>query len=68
MYYFRYPIEGGNGEQYLPVATTRPETILGDTAVAVHPEDARFSQFVGGRCRVPLTNRCLSDRAFATLQ
>ena len=39
MYHFRYPVAGGSGE-HLPVATTRPETILGDTAVAVHPEAA----------------------------
>ena len=41
LYYFRYPVEGG--EHFLPVATTRPETILGDTAVAVHPERRALS-------------------------
>lgn len=39
------------------VATTRPETILGDTAVAVHPEDPRFAQFIGRQCAVPFTDR-----------
>lgn len=62
MYYFRYPVDGedgsNEGEDFLPVATTRPETILGDTAVAVHPEDPRFARFVGRRCRFPLTDRC----------
>ena len=38
MYFFRYPVADAEGEEHLPVATTRPETILGDTAVAVHPE------------------------------
>lgn len=57
MFYFRYPVEGGVDDDYLPVATTRPETILGDTAVAVHPEDPRFAKFLGKRCRVPLTDR-----------
>lgn len=62
MFYFRYPVDCGDGsdegEEFLPVATTRPETILGDTAVAVHAEDPRFARFVGRRCRVPLTDRC----------
>jgi len=51
LYFFQYPVESGEG--FLPVATTRPETILGDTAVAVHPEDERYKQFVGKRCVVP---------------
>lgn len=37
-----YPVAGTDGSEFLPVATTRPETILGDTAVAVHPEDERY--------------------------
>ena len=45
MYHFRYPIAGSSGE-HLPVATTRPETILGDTAVAVHPEALRVVFYV----------------------
>ena len=43
LYYFRYPVEGG---EHLPVATTRPETILGDTAVAVHPADERYRHLI----------------------
>ena len=39
------------------VATTRPETMLGDTAVAVHPEDERYRALIGGRVRLPLTER-----------
>lgn len=53
LYYFRYPVAGGGDA--LPVATTRPETILGDTAVAVHPEDPRFAHLVGHECEVPLS-------------
>ena len=54
LYYFNYPIQGGG---YLPVATTRPETILGDTAVAVHPADERFAAYVGRTALVPILNR-----------
>ncbi len=54
LYYFKYPVAGGG---YLPVATTRPETILGDTAVAVHPNDARFTDYVGQTALVPILNR-----------
>ena len=54
LYYFKYPIQGGG---YLPVATTRPETILGDTAVAVHPDDSRFAEYVGRTALVPILNR-----------
>ena len=53
LYYFKYPVAGGGDA--LPVATTRPETILGDMAVAVHPEDARFAHLVGRECEVPLS-------------
>ena len=44
MYYFRYPLADGAGydKDYIVVATTRPETMLGDTAVAVHPDDERY--------------------------
>eukprot|EP00967_Tisochrysis_lutea_P105201 scaffold160217_cov30-Tisochrysis_lutea.AAC.5 len=55
LYYFSYPLADGSGS--IPVATTRPETILGDTAVCVHPEDERFSQYVGKEVRVPGTER-----------
>ncbi len=50
----RYPVEGGG---FIEVATTRPETMLGDTAVAVHPEDARFAALVGRHAILPLTGR-----------
>src|SRR5213594_369179 len=53
LYYIRYPVERGP-RPYLTVATTRPETLLGDTAVAVHPTDARHAGFVGKVARVPL--------------
>ena len=46
-----------DSEESLPVATTRPETILGDTAVAVHPEDARYKHLIGKQCLVPFVNR-----------
>ena len=42
---------------YIPVATTRPETILGDTAVAVHPDDERYRHLIGKTCLVPMLNR-----------
>jgi len=55
LWYIRYPLTGGNGE--LTVATTRPETMFGDTAVAVHPDDKRYQQFIGKTVKLPLTNR-----------
>lgn len=56
LYFFKYMLADGSGD-YLPVATTRPETILGDTAVAVHPEDDRYKKFVGKMALVPILNR-----------
>ena len=68
LYTFKYPLEplytdgssnsssSGEGE-YIPVATTRPETILGDTAVCVHPADPRYEAYIGRMCRVPTTGR-----------
>ena len=56
LYYINYPIEGLEAS-YLCIATTRPETILADVALAVHPEDARYAALHGKRVRVPLTNR-----------
>ena len=53
-YTFRYPLKEGG---FLEVSTTRPETILGDTAVAVHPEDARYRDAVGKTARVPILAR-----------
>jgi len=52
---FRYPLAAGGG--YLVVATTRPETMLGDTAVAVHPDDPRYRDLVGQAIRLPLAER-----------
>jgi valyl-tRNA synthetase len=56
LYYFKYLIDGMDGE-YVPVATIRPETILGDTAVAVHPEDERYQRFIGKQAIVPMLGR-----------
>ena len=53
--YITYPLEDGSGS--VVVATTRPETMLGDTAVAVHPEDERYGAFIGKRVELPLTGR-----------
>lgn len=54
-WHIKYPFTDGSG--YLEIATTRPETMLGDTAVAVHPEDERFRHLVGKTIRLPLTDR-----------
>ena len=73
----RYPLVNGAktqaGEAYLVVATTRPETMLGDTAVAVHPEDRRYQHLIGQKVRLPLAGRLLPiiaddyvDPAFGT--
>ncbi|ALO15112.1 Valine--tRNA ligase [Salinivirga cyanobacteriivorans] len=56
LYYLKYFVEGIENE-YLTIATTRPETILGDTAVCVNPNDERFRKFVGKKVIVPLVNR-----------
>ena len=58
LWYFRYPIEGRDGENFT-VATTRPETMLGDTAVAVHPDDDRYRDLVGRYCILPIVGRRL---------
>mgnify|MGYP006411940569 FL=1 len=55
LWHFRYPITGT--EDYLVVATTRPETMLGDTAIAVHPEDDRFKHLIGKTVTLPLVGR-----------
>jgi len=52
IWYIRYPLEDGSG--YIVVATTRPETMLGDTGVAVHPEDERYKHLIGKKVRLPL--------------
>ncbi len=56
LWYFRYPVEGEEG-RFLVVATTRPETMLGDTGVAVHPEDGRYRDLVGRHVILPLVGR-----------
>ena len=56
LWHLRYPVEGEAG-RFLVVATTRPETMLGDTAVAVHPDDARYADLVGRFVVLPLTGR-----------
>ena len=55
MWYFRYPLTDGSG--HLVVATTRPETMLGDSAVAVHPEDERYKHLIGQTLTLPLVGR-----------
>ncbi len=55
LWHFRYPVEGS--DEHIVVATTRPETMLGDTAVAVHPGDARYTHLVGKFVTLPLMNR-----------
>ena len=71
LYTLRYPFAEGEG--HIDVATTRPETMLGDTGVAVHPEDGRYAGFVGRKIRLPLTDRLVPvvadpfvDREFGT--
>jgi len=56
LYYFKYQL-ADNPELFIPVATTRPETILGDTGVAVHPEDERYQKFIGKTVLVPILGR-----------
>ncbi|MFZ5747845.1 MAG: valine--tRNA ligase [Pseudomonadota bacterium] len=56
-WHLRYPLEDGSG--FIEVATTRPETMLADMAVAVHPEDARYAALVGKRVRLPITGRLI---------
>src|SRR5213593_4639626 len=55
LYYIRYPVEAGP-KPFLTVATTRPETLLGDTAVAVHPRDKRHAGFIGKTARLPIAD------------
>jgi valyl-tRNA synthetase len=56
LYYFKYQL-AGSSDEYIPVATTRPETILGDTALAVHPEDPRYQKYIGRNVVVPILRR-----------
>ena len=55
LWYFKYPIE--KDKSFLVVATTRPETLLGDTAIAVNPEDERYAHLVGSYANIPIVNR-----------
>ncbi|MGO9309018.1 MAG: valine--tRNA ligase [Spirochaetia bacterium] len=71
MYHYRYPLADGSGS--VAIATTRPETMLGDTAVAVHPDDERYKALVGRMLTLPLTGREIPiiadaqiDREFGT--
>jgi valyl-tRNA synthetase len=71
LWHIRYPIAGS--EESLVVATTRPETMLGDTAVMVHPEDERYAHLIGQQVRLPITGRLVPviaddyvDKAFGT--
>ncbi|MCH2354782.1 MAG: class I tRNA ligase family protein, partial [Pseudomonadales bacterium] len=63
LWHFRYPLEDGlltpDGKAYVVVATTRPETMLGDTAIAVHPDDDRYRSLVGKHAVLPLAGRKL---------
>ena len=56
LYYIKYPFKD-DPSNYIVVATTRPETMLGDTAVAVHPEDKRYKEFIGKKLVLPIVNR-----------
>ncbi|MFQ3546832.1 MAG: class I tRNA ligase family protein, partial [Termitinemataceae bacterium] len=53
LYHIRYPVVGSKGTAWVEIATTRPETLLGDTAVAVHPEDPRYTDLVGKHVELP---------------
>ena len=60
MWHFRYPLTSGHtadGRDYIVIATTRPETLLGDTAVAVHPDDERYQSLIGKTLMLPLVGR-----------
>ncbi len=60
LWHFKYPLISKSGEQldeYLEVATTRPETLLGDTAVAVNPDDDRYKEYIGVKVKVPFVDR-----------
>lgn len=57
LWHIKYPLANGKG--HVIIATTRPETMLGDTAVAVHPNDERYTKLIGGQIRLPLTERLI---------
>ena len=56
LWYVRYPIVGEK-DRFITIATTRPETMLGDTAVAVHPDDPRYQDVIGKKCMLPIMNK-----------
>jgi valyl-tRNA synthetase len=58
LWHLKYPIEGEEG-RFITVATTRPETMLADTAVAVHPEDERYTDLIGKKVRLPIADRLI---------
>ena len=71
LWYIRYPLQ--EGVESLTIATTRPETLLGDTAIAVHPKDERYQHLIGKKAKLPLINRLIPiiadhsvDPAFGT--
>jgi valyl-tRNA synthetase len=71
LWHFRYPLADGSG--HVTIATTRPETMLGDTAVAVHPDDPRYQSLIGRQLRLPVVDRLIPivadeavDPAFGT--
>jgi valyl-tRNA synthetase len=71
LWHIRYPVDGS--DESLVVATTRPETMLGDTAVMVHPEDERYTHLIGQQVKLPITGRLVPviadayvDKAFGT--
>ena len=57
LYHLKYQIEGSN--EFVTIATTRPETILGDTAICIHPEDGRYTHLKGKKAIVPICNRVI---------
>ncbi|MGD0338100.1 MAG: valine--tRNA ligase [Bacteroidota bacterium] len=64
LWYIRYPFwdettGSPSTRQFITVATTRPETMLGDTAIAVNPSDERYSQYIGKKVLIPMTDRCI---------
>ncbi len=66
IFYFRYPVPGagvGGEDAYLAVATTRPETLFGDTAICVNPADERYGKLVGKQARVPFTDRLIPSKS-----
>jgi valyl-tRNA synthetase len=72
MWYIRYPVEG-QSELFITIATTRPETMLGDTAIIVHPEDERYKDLIGKFAVLPIMGRLIPiigdeyvDREFGT--